>query len=190
MARIASVLAVASAVLLTACTAGHTRPAATAAGTPASANGRSGQAHLPANPAPVRGAAYASGGCGATPLLTGAAPGWASPANPPPIRYALGRQGQAAAFVFGYPLMAGNPEPYSDKILWIVASPRDGMPLRLTGHPLGAAAPVVSSAWPADSAPGEIYPSDITVPSPGCWHFTLTWNGHSDTVDLRYVTHR
>jgi hypothetical protein len=190
MARIASLIAVVSAVLLAACTAGHTRPAATAAGASTPANGRSGQAGLPASPAPVRGATYVSGGCGATPLLKGAAPDWASSADHPSIRYALGKHGQAAAFVFGYPLMAGNPEPYSDKILWIVASPRDGMPLRLTGHPLGAAAPVVSSAWPADSAPGEIYPSDMVVPSSGCWQFTLTWNGHSDTIDLWYVTHR
>ncbi len=95
-----------------------------------------------------------------------------------------------AGFLFGYPLMAGNPQPYSDKILWVVATPRDGQPLRLTGHPAGATAPVVSSAWPADSTPGEIYPSEIVVPAPGCWQFTLSWNGHTDIVDLWYVTHR
>lgn len=120
----------------------------------------------------------------------GPAPEWASSANPPRIRYALAERGQVAGFVFGYPLMAGNPQPYSDKILWVVASPRDGVPLRVTGHPLGAAAPVVSSAWPADSSPGEIYPSEIVVPSPGCWQFALSWNGHTDTVDLWYVSHR
>jgi hypothetical protein len=27
----------------------------------------------------------------------------------PSIRYALGKHGQAAAFMFGYPLMAGEP---------------------------------------------------------------------------------
>jgi len=190
MARIASLVIAACAVLVAACTAGRTPSAATRAGPSAQANSRSGQAGLPAGPPPVRGAAYAGGGCGATPLLAGAAPGWASAAHPPPIRYALAERGQAAGFLFGYPLMAGNPQPYSDKILWVVASPRDGMPLRLTGHPLGAAAPVVSSEWPADSAPGEIYPSEIIVPSPGCWQFTLSWNGHTDTVDLRYVRRR
>src|SRR5215831_17802499 len=81
----------------------------------------------------------------ATRLLRGAAPAWASAANPPPIRYALAERGQVAGFLFGYPLMAGNPRPYSDKIFWVVAHPRDGLPLRLTGHPLGAATPVVSS---------------------------------------------
>lgn len=91
--------------------------------------------------------------------------------------------------MFGYPLMAGNPSSGSDKILWVVASPRDGQPLQLTGHPLNAATPIVSSTWPADSTSGEIYPSDIVVPSPGCWQFTLSWNGHRDTIDLSYVKH-
>ncbi len=144
----------------------------------------------PASPPPVQGAAYASGGCGATPLLLGSAPRWASSANPPPIRYALAKREQIAGFLFGYPLMAGNPQPIPDKVLWVVASPRGGMPLRLTGHPLNAVKPVVSSTWPADSAPGEIYPSEIEVPAPGCWQFTLSWNGHTDTIDLLYVRHR
>jgi len=168
MARVACLLVVACAVLATACTAGRTR--------------------LP-HPPPVPGAAYTNGGCGATPLRHGPAPRWARSANPPSIPYALARRAQAAGFLFGYPLVAGNPQP-TDKILWIVAAPRDGMPLRLTGHPLNAARPVVSSTWPADSAPGEIYPSDVEVPSPGCWRFTLSWNGHTDTVDLWYGSHR
>lgn len=182
MARVASLVIAACAVLITACSASHA-PLTAGTGTPA-------QAGRPASPPPVQGAAHASGGCGATPLHLGSAPRWASSANPPPIRYALAERGQAAGFLFGYPLMAGNPQPYSDKILWIVASPRGGMPLQLTGHPLHAARPVVSSTWPADSSPGEIYPSDIEVPAPGCWQFTLSWNGHADTIDLWYVRHR
>lgn len=189
MARVASLVVAACAVLITACTAAHAPPA-TRAGTPAQGNGSTAQAGRPAASPPVRGAAYTSGGCGATPLVLGSTPRWASSANPPRIRYALAERGRAAGFLFGYPLMAGNPQPYSDKILWVVASPRDGMPLRLTGHPLHAATPVVSSTWPADSAPGEIYPSEIAVPAPGCWQFTLSWNGHSDTIDLWYVRHR
>jgi hypothetical protein len=96
----------------------------------------------------------------------------------------------AAGFLFGNPLRAGKPTNPANKILWVVASPRDGSPLRVTGHPLGATAPVVSATFPANSAPGEIYPSIINVPAPGCWHFNLSWNGHSDAVDLRYVSHR
>jgi hypothetical protein len=190
MARAAILVVAACAFLATACTASHPAPLQTGSGTSAPATSPSARASVAAGPPPVRGAAHISGGCGTTPLLRGPAPGWASSAKPPPIPYALAERGQVAGFLFGYPLMAGNPQPYSDKILWVVASPRDGLPLRLTGHPLGAATPVVSSTWPADSTPGEIYPSEIVAPSPGCWQFTLSWNGHSDTIDLWYVKHR
>jgi hypothetical protein len=188
MARVASLVLAVCAVFLTACTAGRIPPP-TGPGTPAQRNSSHDQAATPASPPPVRGA-DTSGGCGATPLLLGSAPRWASAANPPPMRYALARRGHVAGFLFGYPLVAGNPQPFSNKILWIVAAPRGGMPLRLTGHPLNAVKPVVSSTWPADSTPRKIYPSDIEVPTPGCWQFTLSWNGHTDTVDLRYVRHR
>jgi hypothetical protein len=67
---------------------------------------------------------------------------------------------------------------------------RPGAPLRLTGHPLNAATPVVRSSWSAGSSPGNIYPSDIEVPAPGCWRFTLAWHRHTDAVDLWYVRHR
>src|SRR5215470_15237178 len=109
MARVASLVIAACAVLITACTAGHA-PLAAGTGTPAQRNTSTAQAGRPASP-PVQGAAHASGGCGATPLLLGSAPGWASSANPPPIRYALARRGQAAGYLFGYPLMAGHPRP-------------------------------------------------------------------------------
>jgi len=138
----------------------------------------------------VPGANYATGGCGPRPLLRGDVPSWTASANPPALIYVLGRHQQIAGFLFGFPLMAGHPEPFSDNILWVVRSDRHGAPLRLTGHPLNAATPVVRSSWPANSSPGNIYPSDIEVPSPGCWRFTLTWHRHADTVDLWYVRHR
>lgn len=141
-------------------------------------------------PPPVPGASYATGGCGPRPLLSGDVPSWTGSANPPALIYVLGRHQQVAGFLFGFPLMAGHPEPFTDKILWVVRSDRHGAPLRLTGHPLNAAAPVVRSSWPANSSPGNIYPSDIEVPAPGCWRFTLAWHRHTDTVDLWYVRHR
>ena len=69
MARVASLLVMACAVLVTACTAGHAPPVASGAGTSAQANGRSGQGGTPASLPPVRGAMYAGGGCSATLLL-------------------------------------------------------------------------------------------------------------------------
>jgi len=178
--RRALALAAACAFLVAACTASHPH---------AQASSGSGTAASTSGPAPVPGATYAAGGCGSTPLLLGSAPTWAASANPPPLRYALADQGEVAGFLFGYPLMAPASAADSDKVLWVVDSPRGGT-LRVTGHPVGAAKPVVSSVWPPDSGPGEIYPSQIEVPSPGCWRFTLAWPGHSDTVDLRYIGHR
>jgi hypothetical protein len=138
----------------------------------------------------VKGATYATGGCGPRPLLSGARPPWTASANAPAMIYVLGKNRQVAGFLFGFPLMAGHPHPYTDKILWVVRPPRGHQPLQLAGHPLHAAGPVIRSSWPADSSPGPIYPSDIEVPTPGCWQFTLTWQGHTDTVDLWYVRHR
>ena len=116
MARAAATLIIAAcAFLATACTAGHPAQVRTGASTSAPAPSPSAQASVAAGPPPVRGAAYTSGGCGATPLLRGPAPNWASSANPPAIRYALAERGQVAGFLFGYPLMAGNPQPYSEQ---------------------------------------------------------------------------
>ena len=47
-------------------------------------------------------------------------------------------------------------------------------------------APAVELREPANSGPGEIYPSFVDVPLPGCWTFTLRWHGHTDTIDLPY----
>ena len=183
------VLALGCALLAAACTAGRPAPVPTGGGVPSSPTSRSAGVSGSASPQ-VRGASFIGGGCGATRLRLGAAPRWAATANPPRIPYALAARGQAAGFLFGNPLRAGNSINPGNKILWVVASPRDGKQLRLTGHPLGATAPVVSSTWPANSEPGEIYPSIINVPAPGCWQFSLSWNGYTDTVDLRYVRHR
>ncbi|HEX2322897.1 MAG TPA: hypothetical protein VHJ18_28300 [Streptosporangiaceae bacterium] len=184
-----AVLAIGCALLTAACTSGRPAPAPTGRGVSTSATSQSAAATAPAGN-PVRGAKYTGGGCGATRLRLGGAPLWAASANPPRIPYALAARRKAAGFLFGNPLRAGHPENPDNKILWVVALPRDGSPLRLTAHPVGATAPVVSSTWPDNSAPGEIYPSIVNVPAPGCWHFTLSWNGHSDTVDLRYISHR
>ncbi len=65
--------------------------------------------------------------------------------------------------------------------------PRGGMPLLLTGHLDTNPARTVSEMYPADSSPGEIYPSYVTVPKPGCWSFTLRWGSHTDHLSLRFT---
>ena len=72
MARAAAILIVAvCAFLATACTAGHPGQVRTGAATSASATIPSARASVAAGPPPVRGAAYTSGGCGATPPAPG-----------------------------------------------------------------------------------------------------------------------
>ena len=102
MARIGYLAAVASALLATACTVGHPPPPGGGMSAPALSRGAA------TGPPPVRGAAYASGGCGSTPLLRAAAPSWASSANPPRLRYALGERGQVAGVPVRLPADGGK----------------------------------------------------------------------------------
>lgn len=144
-------------------------------------------------PATPGGAETVEGGCGGTELLRGAKPRWTDGAGVGSLQmpYALSDNGDVAAFVFGHPLEAREPEPYSDKILWVVRLPRGGQPLHITGRPSGAEdGPTFEVTQPANSGPGEIYPSEVVAPEPGCWHLTLRWNGHVDSIELSYVAER
>ena len=130
---------------------------------------------------------YGSGEwCGSSRAERGAPPSWAE-AGPTGLRYVIAAQGDVIGFLFADPL-AAPPErtAYNNKILWIVRQPRQGSALVLDGTLAGSGSHV-HVEQPADSGPGEIYPSIIDVPVPGCWHFTLAWAGHTDDVDLLYV---
>jgi hypothetical protein len=70
------------------------------------------------------------------------------------------------------------------KVLWYVATPRGGYPLTAEGHPLGASEPTAKFNKAADSFPGEIYPTGPTVPTAGCWHFTLTWQNGAQRAEV------
>lgn len=133
-----------------------------------------------------------SGGCGATKLYRGRPLGWTKSAfadsspGPPPWPHALSERGNVVAIVFGNPLRAGEPADHTNKILWIMRLPRLGSPLTIEATPWHAATPLIRRSWPADSSPGEIYPSYVNVPTAGCWHLTLRWAGHTDGIDLHY----
>jgi hypothetical protein len=128
------------------------------------------------------GAHEAGGGCGQTPVYTGGElPEWAT-VNAPRLPYVVGRPGTVIGYLFPPRLTAGDIA--SNKILWYVATPRDGQALLAAGHPLDAATPIARFTKAADSFPGEIYPSGPTVPSAGCWRFTLTWLGGAERADV------
>ena len=130
--------------------------------------------------------------CESTPVKRGAAPRWTAPAwstSSPGfaahLRYAVSAGGNVVAVVFVH-LRAGRPEDPANKILWIVRQPRRGQPLHISAQPVGFSARGVTTSWPANSSPGEIYPSIDNVPRPGCWRFTLRWAGHTDMIALHY----
>ncbi len=139
-----------------------------------------------------QGVAAAVAGCGATKIAHGPIPAWTAPAfgasssRTPPWPHAVSEHGNVVAVVFGYPLRAGRPTNPANKVLWIMRLPRNGSPLRITARPLHANAPLVRIVAPADSSPGEIYPSYVNVPSAGCWRLSLRWAGHTDSIDLPY----
>ncbi|MDP9075079.1 MAG: hypothetical protein M3N98_13130 [Actinomycetota bacterium] len=91
-----------------------------------------------------------------------------------------------AGFLFGPSLRAGHPTNPTNKILWVVREPRNGQPLHVTAAPDMSTTATVTYDFPANSSPGEIYPSIVDVPAPGCWRFTLTWSGHLAELSLRY----
>ena len=93
----------------------------------------------------------------------GVLPAWARTgfSDPRPrLPHVLGRSGEIAALVFGYPLRSPAQKDRGNKI----------------GHPVTRV--VVGG-------PG---PSGIDLPAPGCWRLKLRWSGRSDELDLRYVS--
>jgi hypothetical protein len=136
---------------------------------------------------PTAAATPTDGGCGSTTVVTGGIPDtlarWAGDNAPNGVPYAVAHPATAAGFIFGYPLR--TPAGNGNKILWVVGTRRTG-DLVIDGVPLGKSAPAVHYAFPANSGPGEIYPSGVDVPEPGCWAFTLRFAGQTTQIELAY----
>jgi hypothetical protein len=129
------------------------------------------------------------GGCGSTPVLDGAFPDWTADAGlSTGMSYVMSHEGNLIGVLFANPLVApphADPGP-NNKILWISKVPRDGHPLRLTLTPAGGGGPVTVEQ-PANSSPGEIYPSIVDVPKAGCWTVSAEWGDNRATLELAYV---
>jgi hypothetical protein len=139
-------------------------------------------------PAPARSSSAPAAACHSV-VHHGVLPTWARTgfSDPRPrLPHVLGRSGEIAALVFGYPLRSPAAKDRSNKVLWV--SRRDVRPLsdlriraqrmegrRRVGRPVTRV--VVGG-------PG---PSGIDLPAPGCWRLTLRWSGRTDELDLRYV---
>lgn len=151
---------------------------------------QSAGSHRTVTPAAAR--HVAPGGCGGTSIFTGRPPGWnAQPAGfsqqPPSLPYVVGASGAIMGYLWASPLHAPESPTSGNKVLWYVRYPRDGAPLRVTGYLRANPSRRMSATFPADSSPGEIYPSDVAVPQPGCWSFTLRWNTHVDHLSLSFA---
>jgi hypothetical protein len=119
-------------------------------------------------------------------LPTWARTGFSDPR--PRLPHVLGRSGEIAALVFGYPLRS-PPATDSNKILWV--SRRNVKALsdlrihaqRMDGRRrVGRAVTRVVVGGPG--------PSGINLPAPGCWRLTLRWSGRTDELDLQYAHRR
>jgi len=133
-----------------------------------------------------------AGGCGGTSIFTGPPPGWNAqpagfPRQPPALPYVVGGSDSVMGYLWARPLYAPEAPTHSNKVLWYVRYPRDGRPLHVTGHLRTDPRQTMSATFPANSSPGEIYPSDMTVPQPGCWTFTFRWNNHADHLSLPFA---
>jgi hypothetical protein len=94
--------------------------------------------------------------------------------------HVLGRGGEITAILFGYPL-ASPPRPGDDpanKVLWVPReTPQTFTKLSITAR---QGARTVKRTV-------DLGPSYVDLPAAGCWHLTLAWAGHEDTLDLEYV---
>ena len=173
-------VAVLAVILLGACVSGSSQPVA-----PSSRPTPTLRADIPAAAQPV------TGGCGRTQAYQGPIPAWLERADghntPRGLPWVVGEPSSAAGFIFGYPLRAGHPSDPTNKVLWVVRTPRNGTALEIVAHPLGSSSPLLREQHPADSSPGEIYPDGMDVPTPGCWHFQLSWATGRAELDLEYV---
>ena len=140
----------------------------------------------PARPAPAPQASVAlpAASCG-SPVLTGPLPEWARGGfsfDGAGVPHVAGRRGDIMAILFGGTLSAPPAPDRNNKILW-VSRPEVvlGDPLVIVARRDGAAGEVRREVA---GGPG---PSTVDLPEPGCWRLTLTWSGHSDTLDLTYV---
>jgi hypothetical protein len=124
-------------------------------------------------------------------------PVWArsgfSDPSPSGLPFVLGDKGRILGAIFGYPLTAPPPSTgRSNKILW-VASPAAGEPDASPDEAATADLKIDARlAGSTDVVHREVLggpgPSIIDMPRSGCWHLTLTWSNHTDTLDLRYET--
>jgi hypothetical protein len=125
--------------------------------------------------------------CG-TVVETGVLPtwAWAGFSNPEAggVPFVRGTDGNIVAILFGGRLSAPEAKDVSNKVLWVSRSEQKPLePLVIEAQRAG------TSQIVRREVPGGPGPSNLELPSPGCWHLSLSWDngGQHDSMDLVFV---
>jgi len=107
----------------------------------------------------------------------------------PRMPHVLGRSGEIAAVVFGYPLLSPPAENRANKILWVSRRPiKPPDELRIRAQRMRGDKPVGKHVVRViQGGPG---PSYLNLPARGCWRLSLQWSGRSDELDLDFLRRR
>ncbi len=128
------------------------------------------------------------GGSACSPnVVTAVLPGWARAgfSDPAPtMPYEVGRSGEIAALVFGFPLQAPPSKLRNNKILWVMHEPTVADRLDISAQRMDGATAVGDPV--KRSVAGGPGPSIVDLPAAGCWRFTLSWGDRTDSLDLEY----
>ena len=132
--------------------------------------------------------ASASTGACHSAMRHGVLPPWARTgfSDPRPrMPHVLGRSGEIAAVVFGYPLLSPPSETRANKILWVSRRPiKPPDRLRIRAQRMRGDRPVGQHVVRVIvGGPG---PSYLNLPTPGCSRLSLQWSGRSDELDLDF----
>ncbi|GAB2586239.1 hypothetical protein Aab01nite_51830 [Paractinoplanes abujensis] len=120
--------------------------------------------------------------CGET-IRTDALPEWARAGfswDGSGTKHVYSAEGDILAILFGHPLSSPSAPDRSNKILWVARDQYEHGDLRIDAELAGT---TTRAEAKVAGGPG---PSIIDLPRPGCWHVTLTWPGHTDSMDLTY----
>ena len=128
----------------------------------------------------------------ASEVRTGVLPQWARAgfSDPRPrMPYEVGRGGDIAALVWGFPLLSPPPRTHNNKILWVSrVTTRPSSNLRIAAQRMQGTRPIGTPvSRTVNGGPG---PSIIDLPKSGCWRLTLRWSGRVDSLDLDCVANR
>jgi hypothetical protein len=107
----------------------------------------------------------------------------------PRMPHVLGRSGEIAAVVFGYPLLSPPAKNRANKILWVSRRPiKPPDELRIRAQRMRGDKPVGRHVVRViQGGPG---PSYLNLPARGCWRLSLRWSGRSDELDLDFLRRR